>query len=273
MVSLEAVDNAQTIVDKINEYTDTIGVVATTDGTDITVTSNAYGSAADYVIYSDTLATDGTQSGFQTDGTSADTGVDIVGTFTFDSVTYQAIGTGAILEGRGTTPSEGLRIWYTDVAGADVATAYVSNNSLTFQVGANAGQTATVALQNMSTTALGTGLNDTFGGTNSFANLSEINLLTGSAATDAISIIDKAIADVSAVRGDMGAFQSNSLENTLGNLRVTQENLIAAESVIRDTDMASEVSSFTRSQILVQTASAMLAHANSAPNIVLQLIR
>jgi flagellin len=53
---------------------------------------------------------------------------------------------------------------------------------------------------------------------------------------------------------------------------VAQENLVAAESVIRDTDMAAEVASFTRSQILVQTASAMLSQANAVPNLVLQLI-
>ena len=101
----------------------------------------------------------------------------------------------------------------------------------------------------------------------------EIDVLTTDAAQDALAVIDKAINDVSGVRGDLGAFQSNTLENTLNNLRVAQENLVAAESVIRDTDMASEVSSFTRGQILVQTATAMLAQANATPNIVLQLLK
>jgi flagellin len=272
-VALEAGDNAQTIADKINEYTDVVGMTASTDGTDITATSSEYGSAADFTIYSDFPATDGSQSGFADDGSNTDAGVDVAGTFTYDSVEYQVNGVGAVLNGRSASPAEGLRIWYTGATGADVATVYVSNNSLTFQVGANAGQTVSVDLANMGPRELGRGLDAAFSGENMFANLSEINVLTADAATDALAVIDQAIKDVSTVRGDMGAFQSNTLENTLNNLRVAQENLVAAESVIRDTDMAGEVANFTRGQILVQTASAMLAQANATPNVVLQLLQ
>ncbi len=270
-VDLEAGDNAQTIADKMNAVTDITGLVVTTDGTDITATSQEFGSAADYTIYTDTQATDGTQSGFTTAGTS-DTGVDVVGTFTFSGTAYQATGVGAVLSGRSSTPAEGLRVHYSGATGADVGTVQVSNQALTFQIGANGGQTAEVSMADMSTRRLGRGLDAGFDGTNQFKSLAEISVLDADKATDAIAVIDKAIADVNSVRGELGAFQGNTLESSLSNLRVAQENLIAAESVIRDTDMAAEVASFTRGQILVQSASAMLAQANAAPSIVLSLL-
>ena len=270
-VDLTAGDNAQTVVDKINAYTDITGLVASTDGDVITATSQDYGSAASYTISSDKALTNGTQSGFGTTGVT-DAGVDVAGTLAFGGTTYTATGTGAILSGRSGTPASGLRVFYSGATGTAVAKVQVSNQSLTFQVGGNAGQTANVSLADMTTRRLGRGLDSDFGGTNQFQNLSQVNVLTADKATDAISIIDRAIADVNGVRGELGAFQSNTLESSLNNLRVAQENLVAAESVIRDTDMAAEVASFTRSQILVQTASAMLSQANAVPNLVLQLI-
>jgi flagellin len=270
-VDLEAGDNAQTIADKISAYEDVIGATATTDGTDITFTSSAYGSVADYTIYSDVEATNGTQSGYPNAGAS-DTGVDIAGTFAFGGTTYQALGDGAVMRGRNFTPAEGLRVFYNGATGTDLATIQVSNQSLQFQIGANAGQTVQVSLADMTTRMLGRGLDSGYGGTNQFNSLSEISVLDADEANDAIAIIDKAIEDVNLVRGELGAFQGHTLENSLNNLRVAQENLVAAESVIRDTDMAAEVASFTRSQILVQTASAMLSHANATPNLVLQLL-
>jgi len=270
-VDLESGDNAQTIVDKINYYSDITGLVASTDGTDITTTSMAFGSAQDYTIYSDTEATDGTQSGYLAAGTN-DTGIDVAGTFTFDGTSYQAYGVGAVLNGRSFSPANGLGVYYSGAPGATVATVQVSNQSLTFQVGANSGQTAKVSMADMSTRRLGTGLDARFDGGNQFKSLAEISVLSSDKASDAIAIIDKAIEDVNGVRGDLGAFQGNTLESGLSNLRIAQENLVAAESVIRDTDMAAEVASFTRGQILVQSASAMLSHANAIPNIVLQLL-
>ncbi len=270
-VDLTAGDSDQTIVDKINAVSDVTGVTASTDGSNITATSDAFGSAADYTIYTDTENLLGFQSGFEAAGTS-DAGVDIEGSFIFDGTTYQANGVGAVLSGRSSTPSEGLRVHYSGVTGADVGTVQVSNQALTFQIGANAGQTAEVSMADMSTRRLGRGLDAGFDGTNQFKSLAEISVLDADKATDAIAVIDKAIADVNSVRGELGAFQGNTLESSLSNLRVAQENLVAAESVIRDTDMAAEVASFTRGQILVQSASAMLAQANAAPSIVLSLL-
>ncbi|ABL80291.1 MULTISPECIES: flagellin [unclassified Nocardioides] len=88
----------------------------------------------------------------------------------------------------------------------------------------------------------------------------------------ATNAIDTAIKGVSTARAKLGAMQ-NRFEHTINNLSVTQENLSASESRIRDTDMAAEMMQFTRSQILSQAGTAMLAQANQAPQGVLQLLR
>ena len=93
-----------------------------------------------------------------------------------------------------------------------------------------------------------------------------------SGATEAIDLIDAAIADVSSVRSQLGAVQ-NRFDHTINNLNVTAENLSASESRIRDTDMANEMVSFTRAQILSQAGTAMLAQAKNLPQSVLQLLQ
>ncbi len=127
----------------------------------------------------------------------------------------------------------------------------------TFQVGANntAAEQIKVAIDAVNATSLGTSTVD----------------LVNSAST-AITAIDSAIGKVSKQRASLGAFQ-NRFERTINNLNVAVENLSASESRIRDTDMAQEMVSFTRAQILSQAGTAMLAQANQAPQSVLQLLR
>jgi flagellin len=91
-------------------------------------------------------------------------------------------------------------------------------------------------------------------------------------ATAALALLDDAIEDIAVLRGDLGALQ-NRFEHTIANLSVTVENLSASESRIRDTDMAAEMMSFTRAQILQQAGTAMLAQANAVPQSVLQLLQ
>ncbi|WP_228943323.1 flagellin [Nocardioides sp. Leaf374] len=100
----------------------------------------------------------------------------------------------------------------------------------------------------------------------------EASFKPASGAQEAISLLDTAIKDVSSVRSQLGAAQ-NRFEHTINNLNVAVENLSASESRIRDTDMAQEMMSFTRSQILSQAGTAMLAQANSASQGVLSLLR
>ncbi len=98
-----------------------------------------------------------------------------------------------------------------------------------------------------------------------------IDVSTQAAADMAITVIDQAIVDVSAERSMIGALQ-NRLEHTIANLGTSAENLQAAESRIRDLDMAQEIMAFTKNTILQQAATAMLAQANMAPQSVLQLL-
>ena len=95
---------------------------------------------------------------------------------------------------------------------------------------------------------------------------------TGDNATDAIDVISAALQKVSTQRSALGAVQ-NRLEHTINNLSVTTENMTAAESRIRDTDMAEEMMAYTKNNILVQAAQAMLAQANQIPQGVLQLLQ
>ncbi|GLB24145.1 flagellin [Lacrimispora xylanolytica] len=91
-------------------------------------------------------------------------------------------------------------------------------------------------------------------------------------AADAVSLIKTAINTVSSTRGRLGATQ-NRLEHTINNLSVASENMTAAESRIRDVDMAKEMMSYTKNNILVQASQAMLAQANQVPQGVLQLLK
>ena len=87
-----------------------------------------------------------------------------------------------------------------------------------------------------------------------------------------VSTIDTALTSVSNVRANLGALQ-NRLEHTIANLGVSQENLSASESRIRDVDVAQEMVNFTKLQILSQSGTSMLAQANQAPQSVLSLLR
>ena len=102
--------------------------------------------------------------------------------------------------------------------------------------------------------------------------ISGVNVSTQAGAKAAVDLIKSAINSVSSTRGDLGAIQ-NRLEHTINNLSVTTENMTAAESRIRDVDMANEMMAYTKNNILVQASQAMLAQANQIPQGVLQLLQ
>ena len=103
-------------------------------------------------------------------------------------------------------------------------------------------------------------------------NLSSTNVRTDSDSRVAISNIRSAVAQISAIRGYYGAIQ-NRLEHTISNIGVASENLTESESVVRDTDVAEEMMKYTKNNILIQSAQAMLAQANTVPEGVLTLLR
>jgi flagellin len=133
------------------------------------------------------------------------------------------------------------------------------DTSLVFQIGANEGQNMVAGLDDMRAAALG--LTD-----------ESLVVTDQDSAERSVMVIDAAIHKVSSARAKIGAVQ-NRLEHTISNLGVASENLTAAESRIRDVDMAKEMMEFTKQQILMQSANAMLAQANTIPQNVLQLLR
>jgi flagellin len=126
-----------------------------------------------------------------------------------------------------------------------------------FQIGANQSQTMTISIKDMRSEALGVG---------------SIDLSTKTGAQAAVTTIQSAIEKVSTQRSELGAYQ-NRLEHTIANLGTSSENLTSAESRVRDVDMAKEMMSFSKNNILSQAAQAMLAQANQQPQGVLQLLR
>ncbi len=134
-----------------------------------------------------------------------------------------------------------------------------TGKGLTFQIGANGveDQRVTLSVNDMSSSAIG---------------VANADVSTQDAANKAIDMVDAAVKTVSMQRAGLGALQ-NRLEYTVNNLTTTNENLTAAESQIRDTDMATEMINYTKNNILQQASQAMLAQANQQPQAILQLLQ
>jgi flagellin len=244
----------------INAETANTGVTAAASGNFINLTSETYGAAsfvgvvdADDVLIATTSAsavgvdvaasidgTNGTGVGNTITWTEAD-GADFVGSITMDA--GQATGT-----------------YNFDITGG----------TLVFQLGADAEveERTEISIESIESTELG---DATVGFISDIVTGGTSDLTTDAA--NSVAIIDEAIADVSAVRQKLGAFQKNTLESNIANLSISKENITASESRIRDVDVAFETVNFTKSQILLQASTAMLAQANVAPQTVLQLLQ
>jgi flagellin len=144
------------------------------------------------------------------------------------------------------------------LATAGAATVAVTAGSAQFQIGANSGQTASLSLASAATGTLG---------------LSSLDIQSTSGASAALAAIDTAIGTVSSNRGSIGNFVRNVLESNTRSLGVARENLTAANSSIRDADVAEEMTRFTQLQIMQQSGLSMLAQANSQSQSVLALLR
>ena len=135
----------------------------------------------------------------------------------------------------------------------------MTGSSLTLQIGdsSDSWNQLQVSVEDMHCDALG---------------IADVDISTQDGAQKAVEVIEKAINSVSMTRGTLGATQ-NRLEHTQNNLSVMTENIQDAESTIRDTDVADEMMAYTKNNILVQSAQAMLAQANQVPQGVLQLLQ
>lgn len=255
------------VVSRINEYTGQTGVVARVDGTTTQLYTQDFGAGAAISVTSNVAAA-ATSTGF---GTTAitDSGVDIAGTIGGTAAT----GSGAVLTSTAGA-AEGIAIRAAvdpadptlTVTGAQ-GNVTITDNSLTFQIGPNQNQTVDIAIDKVNPTALGVGVAN-----NQFGTLDGIDVTSAAKAQDSLAVIDAAIDEITNLRGTLGAFQANTLESTANNLRATLENTVNAESVIRDTDFAQEISAFTNNQVLVQAGASVLQSANQSSQLVLSLL-
>ncbi|SFE52232.1 flagellin [Alteribacillus iranensis] len=201
-----------------------------------------------------------------------------------DAIVSQAKIDGVVLENDGVDDDLKVTAAQGGLAGNEITTAdggIQEEFTATFQVGANKDQSMTIEIGDMRAKALGVTAeagsegfvnnNNVTNGTDNVTREAALDVSTHESATAAIETINNAIEKVSSQRSNLGAFQ-NRLEHTISNLGNASENLTAAESRIRDVDMAKEMMEMTRTNILSQASQSMLAQANQKPQSVLQLL-
>jgi flagellin len=261
----DSTDTVQDLVDTINAASSETGVIASAtvtagdgSGTDATIewsfeAVNA-GSSSQVAVSGATGVFSGTYGVTQgTDATFTIAGTDESGVaITLNASDFEVEGN-KVSYTKGN--AEGLSFTVDNTTGGNVIVN--DNNTLSFQIGANENQAMDVAIQDMRASAL---------------NVDSIDVSSAASAGNAIATIDNAIQQVSAERSKLGSYQ-NRLEHTINNLNTSSENLTAAESRIRDVDMAKEMMEFTKNNILSQAAQSMLAQANQQPQGVLQLLQ
>lgn len=274
-----------------NDWATNTGMITMTSGLSVTLAGNAELEGAREIVI-DVQSSGYTVTVYDDAASVGDTL--IVDNFTFTaawtdttSVTYNAHGIEFTLVGvtAGAT-ADTAQISFTLDTTTTTAGSAITDNSLTFQIGANENQSMNLSLEDMRAVQLGisaatAGVDGEAGfrataavtdGTDATAVEYALDVSTFEAAKAAITSIDNALETVSEERSKLGAVQ-NRLEHTIANLDTSAENLQSSESRIRDVDMAKEMMEYTKNNILMQAAQSMLAQANQAPQGVLSLLR
>jgi flagellin len=250
--------SVSSIATAINGVTTATGISATVSGTSLRVDSTDYGA--------DAFVSVKTVSGTFVPSTTKDYGQDAQ--VSINGATAQSSGLNVSYRSSNLDIEFDLDKTFNKAGSGSFN---ITGGGATFALGSKATEAdkASLGIQSVSTGSLGSsalGYLTTLGsgGTNS---------LTSDNLTDAQKIVDKAIKQVSQLRGRLGAFQKFTIGSTINSLGVAYENASAAESAIRDTDFAEETANLTRSQILSQAATTVLAQANAAPQAALSLLR
>ncbi len=267
-IVIGATDTVQDVIDAINGDA-SLNVTAAFDTNHVVLTgTTGYGSdkSFDYAESADIL-----NGG--AGGNATISGADAQATITWSDATTETFTSGTGLQMIGDVTGSIINMTVaggTAGAGSYANSINVTAGSLTFQVGAYAGQTVEMTMSSVAANQLGvtaTGL------VNTSWTVADIDVTTSDGAQDALRLLDAAISEVSTTRADLGAFQKNILESNVSSLSIAKENIAASESSIRDTDMAAEMVTFTRNQILEQAGTAMLAQANGVPQTLLRLLQ
>lgn len=264
--STSATTTAQEVIDQINAAQAQTGVAASHNGTAIILNTAAFGSNARIDLTDANGIVRAAGPGY----TSA-VGVNALATVQVGTATALFTSSQSGNGGLTLSDADGNTISLT-AAGNVVASVQnatigqITVGSSQFQIGANAGQVTNLSLGNFAASQLGTGVVAGF-------NFSNLDLTSATGAQNAMKIIDAAIEQVSKSRGQIGSFQRNVLESNIRSLGIARESLAATESTIRDTDVAAEMTTFSKLQILQQAGMSVLAQANQAPQAVLNLLR
>ncbi|HVT89725.1 MAG TPA: flagellin [Tepidisphaeraceae bacterium] len=257
-LSFSSATTVSSIAAAINAVTTATGVSAIVSGTALRVDSTAYGS--DQFVSLKTIA------GTFIASTTKDTGRDAA--VTINGAAAQAKGLSISYRSSNLDVSFDLDSTF-NKAGTDSFA--VTGGGATFALGSKVTESdkASIGIGSVSTGSLGDSTNGFLNALASggAASLSSNNLVT------AQKIVDTAIKQVSQLRGRLGAFQKFTIGSTVNALGVAFENVSASESAIRDTDFAQETANLTRSQILAQAATTVLAQANASPQAALSLLR
>jgi flagellin len=266
--------NVSTILEAINARTDITGVCATyinganTDS-GITIRSMDYGS--DAFVSVQTLPS--SNGSFTTDldlagatQTQRDYGTDVVATVNG----AQIIGNGKEVTVKSSIIDMKFKL-DTAFGSGDSSTFYITGGGAMFQLGPhiNTGEQVNIGIQSIVSSRLGSAEN---GYLNEITTGGLYSLVNGNA-DDAADIIEEAIQQVAILRGRLGAFERNTLDTNMNSLQITLENVTASESAIRDADFAAETAELTRTQILVNAGTSVLALANQSPQSVLALLQ
>ncbi len=265
------------IIERINQYAGQTGFTASNIGLSganprVHLEANDYGNKA-LTVYSDRPngvvgndtsgfgAANVVMPGADVDGTIARV---IGGTTTGNTA---ATGKGSVLTGEFGHDGSLLSVDMGNLAvGSTPVSLIVSDQSSRFQVGAFGDDQATLALSRSASDGLGIGAGTIFG------NLSKIDVRRADYAADAQLLIDRAVVEISSMRGTIGAFQAQTLAKTQNNLKSQFENMSSAESTLRDTDFAKEITKFTNEQIRQQASTTVLGLANQNAQQVLALL-
>ncbi|MDH5750897.1 MAG: flagellin [Deltaproteobacteria bacterium] len=261
-------EDIDTVIRNLQTAMDLDGVqvdVKKNEQNQLVMTHRLFGSDEKFVVVSDVAGVLSQQQGIPM---SVDNGSDVAGTINGQL----SHGKGRILTAATGTKADGLQVMYSGRTPEDpnvpVGRVNVAQNSLVFQIGPNAGQRVSVALPSVSTRTLSVNMPNDSG----FRFLNDVDVTTAQGAQDTMKMVEKALDDVNIIRGELGAIQKNAMESNIRSLHIAKEELINSESVIRDADMAEEISEFTRNQIMMQSGIAMLGQANQVPQNVMTLI-
>jgi flagellin len=267
----DGTETLQSLASKINTLASTTGVTATITNNagaySISLTQNDYGSKYS-INYTDPNGVLNSTPTANSSGTDAVFNVSATTVNGVQTVPFTG-GQSASQDGLTISDTYGNSITLTQTGnqlGSATAVGVVNAGNVVFQVGAYTNQSVSFSMPTLFAQNLGTGVAPN-------QSISTINLTTEAGAQQAISIIDAAITQLAETRGRLGAFQADYLQSTQSSLNVASANLTASQSQIADVDMASEITNYTKYQVLQQSGIAVLAQANQSPQQVLKLLQ